>query len=42
MITERNVTLASCRGLRPRQQDLRFYTNTSPGNAIRVREASVF
>jgi hypothetical protein len=25
-----------------RQPDLRFYTNTSPGKAVRVREANVF
>ena len=42
MIPEISQTLASCRGLTPRQQDLGFYTNTSPGNAVSVREARVF
>jgi len=28
--------------LTPRQQDLALYTNTSPGIAVRVREARVF
>jgi len=42
MIPLSNLTPASCRSLTPRQQDLALYTNTSPGNAVRVREASVF
>jgi hypothetical protein len=39
------VQLDACKvagALTPRQPDLALYTNTSPGKAVRVREASVF
>jgi hypothetical protein len=39
---ERPDACQSCRSLTPGNKACDFYTNTSPGKAVRVREASVF